>query len=1136
MARRSPSSLLAGAFTKLIALHATQFGALYSRFLERVAAVGFHPALAEQSGGDAPLILAAAVATWGFDAVSQRGKAEAAEREKRADARKAERLRCSVDEIAKEVTTTRELLIQLVSDEEQFLSADEFHQRMALISAAMDHRFDILDAHLEEGFALLLDRLANKEDVEALGDRMDGRFDEVLLAVGGKPGTAATLDDYLLHVENENRELLLEPFRIGERVFAEPELVHRLLSQVFVQIDVRERARKGPTVFQLAKRLESALLRGLGDGDNDVLWMPFDHGSHWIANEYPLAGDAAFEVVPIEITRLPTSPPEAHSWVHAHVEGGDLEEALQQAGTRRRLVLLLEGKELRDPLDRKWTDVVRHVRERAPGARVLTALRTPALSLEQLLALDPELHGLPGRYVVRGHPGTGKTTVLRHAALSAVGRARANPENARVPIVVDLPKWARKRSAPVDRLRDEHSALADDDLRRALLADGGARLLLLFDGLDEVRDEDDRDWIGKQLRQTAADWPSARIVVATRKIGYKPLPAGPAVSGSGLPTFAEVDLLPLDVKRQRALLLGWLRHGGRAADAEALAARILRDLHEGKPAFDEMRGVPLLLTFVAMLYEEQESNPDFRLTRTRTALYAAVLEHLMQGRHRRVPRAMQPPEGSRRALQLLAERCMVEDGEEPTRAELVTALTRLWSSDELEDVRLHWRTDDRPPRPNVTGFLKELAEVTGIVVGDDRDGAPWRFWHRTLREALVARRFAEEVKTEDGRERVLARAKGLAGKEAQWAEPFALFVGLTDERERDGWLLELAEQNHALALRALASVEGVSAETIETILRLDGLDQEARCAQYGEVHAKLGGKPEAAPAAAKLLGRLAEQMGDCMDLWHVALALDELERGEPGAADDVRRARSRPFEHGSFGPRIDADALAVPEHPEHAYWRDVPAGTTFWMGTDEEEGPFEDEGPRHEVRIERAFQIAAVPVTNALWARFRKGFDADEAPGGPEAPVTDVSWYDAAMFCAWLDARLPSEAEWEGACRAGATTRFWSGDADADLARVGWFADNTGGKLHPVAQKPHNALGLFDMHGNVWEWCQDHWHGDYQGAPGDGSAWEGGGSESRVNRGGSFRIIARCARSAYLRAHPELRLDDLGFRPARPLP
>ena len=167
---------------------------------------------------------------------------------------------------------------------------------------------------------------------------------------------------------------------------------------------------------------------------------------------------------------------------------------------------------------------------------------------------------------------------------------------------------------------------------------------------------------------------------------------------------------------------------------------------------------------------------------------------------------------------------------------------------------------------------------------------------------------------------------------------------------------------------------------------------------------------------------------------------------------------------------------------------------------------------------------------------------------GKDAPVENLSWDDCQKFLkklnklcedwlqtAWSHMRLPSEAEWEYACRAGSATRFNLGDTDADLARAGWFAGNSVETTHPVGKKSPNAWGLYDMHGNVWECCEDNWKDDYCSAPTDGSAMIGG-SSSRVIRGGCWGHYARCCRSAYRGGvDPGNRYRNLGFRPVMPM-
>jgi formylglycine-generating enzyme required for sulfatase activity len=153
--------------------------------------------------------------------------------------------------------------------------------------------------------------------------------------------------------------------------------------------------------------------------------------------------------------------------------------------------------------------------------------------------------------------------------------------------------------------------------------------------------------------------------------------------------------------------------------------------------------------------------------------------------------------------------------------------------------------------------------------------------------------------------------------------------------------------------------------------------------------------------------------------------------------------------------------------------------------------------------------------------------------------VENVSWDDIQLFIQKLNAltgktyRLPSEAEWEYACRAGKDSPYCGGD---HLYSVAWYGDNSESTTHPVGRKQANAFGLYDMSGNVWEWVQDWKHENYNGAPTDGSAWEGGG-KYRVLRGGSWNYDSQNLRAANRYDDGPSEWSNLsGFRLARTLP
>jgi formylglycine-generating enzyme required for sulfatase activity len=203
------------------------------------------------------------------------------------------------------------------------------------------------------------------------------------------------------------------------------------------------------------------------------------------------------------------------------------------------------------------------------------------------------------------------------------------------------------------------------------------------------------------------------------------------------------------------------------------------------------------------------------------------------------------------------------------------------------------------------------------------------------------------------------------------------------------------------------------------------------------------------------------------------------------------------------------------------------------------------EMPVHWVEFPRGFFIADMEVTNAQYEVFDPKHERSKYSTGDRDPVVEVSWEDARKYCAWLSEesgqaiRLPSESEWECACRAGSKREFCFGDDEKRLGEYAWYAANSDGKAHAVGTRRANAWGLHDLHGNVWEWCEDTYHENYEGAPADGTAWTEGGEEVepgtplRVFRGGIWDFWAVYCRSANRGGdHPRSRFRFLGFRPA----
>lgn len=271
--------------------------------------------------------------------------------------------------------------------------------------------------------------------------------------------------------------------------------------------------------------------------------------------------------------------------------------------------------------------------------------------------------------------------------------------------------------------------------------------------------------------------------------------------------------------------------------------------------------------------------------------------------------------------------------------------------------------------------------------------------------------------------------------------------------------------------------------------------------------------------------------------WNTVLA------GRSGGGAEVRSIRD-PLPGGGMGPEMIV----------------IPAGR-FMMG-DQQGAGYNFERPVHQVVFGKAFAIGKFEVTFEDYDRFcaetGHPFAKDDGFGRGRRPAINVSWHDAVKYAGWLSAktgqkyRLPTEAEWEYAARGSSkSTRFW-GESLEDACGYANVADREllksypDFKVHPCTDGHRftapvglflpNGYGLHDMLGNVWEWCQDDWHNDYSGAPQNGEAWLGIGTENQLRRGGSWFSVPKAVRSATRNgSFPEYKGNETGFRLIREL-
>ena len=250
-------------------------------------------------------------------------------------------------------------------------------------------------------------------------------------------------------------------------------------------------------------------------------------------------------------------------------------------------------------------------------------------------------------------------------------------------------------------------------------------------------------------------------------------------------------------------------------------------------------------------------------------------------------------------------------------------------------------------------------------------------------------------------------------------------------------------------------------------------------------------------------------------LFQLEWGITRIKPNKRGEAGHREKPKAQHFSE-DLGNGIKLDMISIP-------------GGKFMMGSPEGEGS-NDEKPQHEVTVQ-AFYMGKYPITQAQYQEVM-GNNPSHFKGDDQRPVEKVSWDDAVEFCKKLskqtgkEYRLPTEAEWEYACRAGTATAYYFGE---NITKE--LANCIGSGTTAVGKYPPNVFGLYDMHGNVWEWCEDNWHDSYKGAPTDGKAWVSEDSNNNVIRGGSWINDPDSSRSAYrLYDARGDRIFNIGFR------
>ena len=701
--------------------------------------------------------------------------------------------------------------------------------------------------------------------------------------------------------------------------------------------------------------------------------------------------------------------------------------------------------------------------------------------------------------VMLGDPGSGKTTHLKrvllwclHGGLDELG----------------LPPGMIPVFLPLRELKDvtkDLDAFIQDQLSQPHLgtpAGFGTRLLergnllLLLDGLDEIADEGHRKYVSRWIEAAVTLHPSCRFVVTCRFAGY--------TDAARLDVdFVELHIRPMTTDQAETFVRNWYRivETSRSKDdeqaaiiantkAEELVQRLREPDFRARRVFELTRN-PLLLTNICLVHLSRGNLPH-----TRAALYDECTDVLLErwrgavGIQTRITL-----QTGRKVLQPAAFWLHQEDGR--TRA----------TAEELAPVIAPMLTAIGWQNSSAHEFLQTVQHESGILTGWDQQH--YGFMHLGFQEYLAAR----EIRNRAFRDRSVLQELASNFGESWWQEVILLLLALDDPSVFEPFMC------------AVLKWPGVAAHSSFINMCLDEASEQS---------------------AKPFLDLLAQDPRQDQNLWQRQfMALQLVARMNPEAVEQLPAAlRQHPSQQIRqwFQEQARQAQQSVMVSDPGGYELVYIPGGVFMMGSpEEEEGRYDRESPLHEVQVSE-FYMGRYSVTNEEYGRFLAEHSDMKEPeywgnrkyNQPNQPVVGVSWDDAIQYAAWADLRLPSEAEWEYACRAKTTTRFYTGDTENDLERVGWYEGNSDNKLHPVGEKEPNGFGLYDMHGNVFEWCQD-WFNEqyYANSPRENPQGPEPGSH-RVIRGGSWNAVARSCRAAFRNLHaPDYRGSNVGFRLVR---
>jgi len=731
--------------------------------------------------------------------------------------------------------------------------------------------------------------------------------------------------------------------------------------------------------------------------------------------------------------------------------------------------------------------------------------------------------------VVLGEPGAGKTTWARQLAWR-LASGEASPEDLGLPAGL-RPVLLRLRNLTVENLAAGLSPLlslkaflqretssdgapaGQQDPSEPFWNDGQRGMLWILDGLDEVVELSLREtvsgWIRAAVQQRPNDW----FVVTSRFQGYQ---SDKVLLGTD---FLEFHVHGLSDRQVQIFIERWFAAAHRRVDGPGQAAqqkavadtttltKVLETAPFQAPSMREMVTNPLLLTILCVVFHEEHNLPTGR-----AELYQHCVRVLLDvwRRAKYGQLAQQPAPFNSDAAQAVLARLAWWMHQEEQR--ITAPLQELEQEAERDLKKL---AESTGLGRSGQAFILKMREESGILAMGGEGSGKCGFLHLSFQEYLAA-----SYAVQQGYAKQLATRIGTS-----WWQEAALLslrksVPFCEQFFRELLATELAETREDLVQRCLAESISFPGQVFLEVLRDRGTSVRRR------------------GAVLRLVRDKHQELPELEGLCEGILADRQADRGlRDSAVEILARFGQMNQKVGVAGreQRQPGDVRVDERTGLTLVW--IPPGE-FRMGSNSGYG---DERPVHTVVLTQGFWLSRYQVTNEDYRRFldaKSGaaksprFWDDRKFNQPKQPVVGVTWHDAVAYCAWAGFRLPTEAEWEYACRAGSQDEYCFGSDEAKLGDYAWYSNNSGGQPQPVGGRQPNAWGLYDMHGNVWEWCADS-HRSY-GAKKVVDPSGGDTGSVRVFRGGSWDGSARFVRAASrFRFGPGDADGVLGFRPLR---